>query len=114
MLAGDIEKDVEADIIETYPEFAEVDLLLVPHHGSKTSSSPNFVAQLSPEIALVSAGYGNSFGHPAIEVSERYERIGAEIYSTAESGALRFEWQEIEGDMKVSTNRQSFLYWWQE
>jgi competence protein ComEC len=114
LLAGDIEKTVEFQILEIYPTLANVDLLLVPHHGSGTSSSQSFLSRLSPEIAIVSAGYGNSFGHPRKDVRERYNQVGSELYSTAEQGALLFEWSSLTGNNTLRASRSIYRYWWQE
>ena len=85
LLAGDIEKVVERRI-----DVAPVDFLLVPHHGSATSSSAGFVAVMQPTFAVVAAGFDNRFGHPHQGVLERYRDVGAHIVSTAVSGALRW------------------------
>ena len=85
LLAGDIERAVEARL-----DVPTVDLLLVPHHGSLTSSSAPFVAALRPRIAVVAAGFRNRFGHPHPTVVERYRDVGAHVLSTAVSGAVRW------------------------
>ena len=63
LLTGDIEYLAEESLIENYPELS-VDVLLVPHHGSKTSSRMAFVNSVIPRLVLISAGYKNQFGHP--------------------------------------------------
>jgi competence protein ComEC len=63
-------------------------IVKVPHHGSLTSSSVEFVRALAPTIAVVSAGRGNHFGHPVPEVLQRYEEVGAEIFRTDRDGAV--------------------------
>lgn len=85
LLAGDIEAAVEDGL-----ELPPVDLLLVPHHGSRTSSSAAFVAATRARFAVVSAGFGNHFGHPHRDVVKRYRDIGAHIVSTGATGALRW------------------------
>lgn len=114
LLSGDIDSSVEGQLLNNYPQLADLDLLLVPHHGSKTSSSEGFVATMKPEFALVSAGYGNSFGHPAKEVLERYRRHSSEILSTAEQGAIRFAWHEPDSEMYWQSSRAKNIFWWQE
>jgi competence protein ComEC len=64
------------------------DVLLVPHHGSRTSSSDEFIAALAPRWAVVPAGYRNRFGHPAREVLERYAKAGALVLRTDRDGAV--------------------------
>lgn len=114
LLAGDVENLIESDLMKSYPDLGDIDWLLVPHHGSKTSSSEGFVSQLNPNIAVVSAGYGNSFGHPAKEVVDRYERYGSEVLSTAEQGALLFTWSKSDAEMQWESSRGLYRFWWQE
>jgi competence protein ComEC len=64
-----------------------VDVLLVPHHGSKTSSTPEFLQALQPRLALVQAGYRNRFGHPAEPVVVRYRAQGIALVASTHCGA---------------------------
>jgi competence protein ComEC len=64
------------------------DILLVPHHGSRTSSSEEFIAAVAPRWAVVPAGYRNRFGHPAREVLERYQRARVRVLRTDLDGAV--------------------------
>ncbi len=86
LLTGDIEKKVEQDLLSLYPEL-RVDILLVPHHGSKTSSSQAFLEQLNPKIALFSYGYLNRFRHPAEKVVRRYKKLNIKLFNTS-NGAI--------------------------
>ena len=65
------------------------EVLLVPHHGSRTSSSAPFLAALRPALAIVSAGWRNRFGHPHPEVLARYAAAGVPLLNTASAGAVR-------------------------
>ena len=67
--------------------------MLVPHHGSKTSSTTAFVDAVSPDVAIVTAGYRNRFGHPKPEVVERYAERDIRLMRTDRDGAIeiRFE-----------------------
>jgi len=86
LLTGDIEAAQEARLVtDTVP--LKSDLLLVPHHGSKTSSSPAFLDAVDPKIALVQAGYRNRFGHPVAPVMDRYRERGIEVVNSARCGA---------------------------
>ena len=69
----------------------KTDVLLVPHHGSATSSSAEFIAATRPQLALVSAGYRNRFRHPRAEVVERWRKAGAQVLRTDEEGALQVQ-----------------------
>lgn len=104
LLPGDIEKTVEADL-----RVPAVDLLLVPHHGSATSSTAAFVAALRPTFAVVGAGFENRFGHPHPAVVERYRNVGAHILSTGVSGALR--WRSDHPHAIAATRCRDSPYW---
>src|SRR5262249_39051475 len=71
LLTGDIGRAPETTLIRTLPD-ASIRIVKVPHHGSLTSSSPQFVRALAPKVAVVSAGRANHFGHPVPEVLQRY------------------------------------------
>lgn len=106
LLTGDIEKTSEALLVarasradpSSAPEPADpaaaddaglrAEVLLVPHHGSRTSSSPAFVAAVNPLIAVVAAGHRNRFGHPRADVLERYADAGSQVLRTDRDGAI--------------------------
>jgi competence protein ComEC len=90
LLPGDVGKNVEARLLHVQGERLRADLLLVPHHGSRGSSSAEFLAQVRPAIAVASVGADNRFGFPRREVVARYRDAGARFLSTAEGGALSF------------------------
>ncbi|MBN2279439.1 MAG: DNA internalization-related competence protein ComEC/Rec2 [Candidatus Marinimicrobia bacterium] len=69
--SGDIEKEDEA-YISLYDQFIDCEILKVPHHGSNTSSTENFIKKVSPEIAFVSVGRNNKFKHPSSKILQRY------------------------------------------
>jgi len=87
LLPGDIEKRVEAELVNEHAPLA-ADFLKVPHHGSKTSSIDAFVAAVAPRVAVVSVGEGNQFGHPVEEVVERYARAGVRFLRTDRDGEV--------------------------
>ena len=94
LLAGDIERGEEARLVEAWghrPEALAADLLLVPHHGSKTSSTRAFLAAVSPRVAVFQHGRRNRFGHPAPEVWARYAERGIVRISSPSCGAYRWE-----------------------
>jgi len=93
LLTGDIGRVPEAAIaasISAVPR-KPIRVLKIPHQGSLTSSSPSFVETLRPQIAVVSAGRSNRFGHPVPEVLERYRAIGAQVFRTDRDGAVFVE-----------------------
>ncbi len=87
LLAGDIQKKVEQRLVKEDAEIA-ADFLKVPHHGSKTSSTPDFVAAEAPKVAVISAGEANPFGHPAPGTVERYAQAGVRLLRTDHDGAV--------------------------
>ncbi|MET0544391.1 MAG: DNA internalization-related competence protein ComEC/Rec2 [Variovorax sp.] len=89
LLAGDIERQQEMALVQREPLLAS-DLLLVPHHGSKTSSTGLLLDAVAPRIALVQSGYRNRFGHPAPEVVERYRERGIALVDSPHCGAMRW------------------------
>ncbi len=88
LLTGDIDRSVEIAILDVLP--AGIDVLLVPHHGSRSSSSVPFIAHTKPRFALISAGRGNAYGHPHATVVERYLKRGSAVCVTAQRGALQW------------------------
>ena len=91
LLVGDLEQQQEAGLVAELPTKAIVlksDVLLVPHHGSKTSSSAAFLDAVQPQLAIVQAGYRNRFGHPAASVMERYSERHIKVIDTAHCGAM--------------------------
>jgi len=91
LLTGDIEWLAERLLIATGD--LKADLLLVPHHGSRTSSAPAFIEAVSPHVAWVSSGHLNRLGHPVPEVVERYHQRGIPVYNTAWCGAIYLDEQ---------------------
>jgi competence protein ComEC len=87
LLTGDIEAQSEADLLAQGTALA-ADVVVVPHHGSRTSSTAEFVAAVAPSVAIVAAGYRNRFGHPRSEIIARYRRVGAALVRTDLSGAI--------------------------
>lgn len=91
ILPGDIGKHVETRLVNEQGGRLRADLLLVPHHGSRTSSSQPFIDQVNAGWVVVSAGADNRFKLPRADIMERYAQTGATILNTADTGSLRFE-----------------------
>lgn len=87
LLPGDIEARAEAALLARAAPLHS-DVIVVPHHGSRTSSSPDFVRAVSPGTAILAAGYRNRFGHPRAEVASRWRDIGAQLPRTDLDGAV--------------------------
>ena len=93
LLPGDLEREVESQLLSNHQLPKNIQLLLAGHHGSQTSSSLEFVKQLRPAEVVYSAGYHNRYGHPHKSVRKRFQSIGANEFNTAEQGALEFSWK---------------------
>lgn len=88
LLTSDIEAADEAALLANQRQKLAADVLLVPHHGSKTSSTPAFLEAVGAAVALIPVGYRNRFGHPKAEVTARYEAAGMPLWRTDQEGAL--------------------------
>jgi competence protein ComEC len=108
LLAGDIEAAQEARLVAQGAPLAST-VLLVPHHGSKTSSSGAFLDAVQPRIALVQAGYRNRFGHPAEPVLVRYAERHIRVVDSPHCGAAT--WQSAAPD-RVACHRMTGLRYW--
>ncbi|MBL0727108.1 DNA internalization-related competence protein ComEC/Rec2 [Piscinibacter sp. HJYY11] len=107
LLTGDIERQQEAELLATSAKALRSDVLLVPHHGSRTSSTAAFLDAVSPRIAIVQAGYRNRFGHPVAEVVDRLKARNTRIETSPACGA----WQWRGGDAAVCERDQARRYW---
>lgn len=83
LFTGDADESVESS-----RKWPHIDVLKVGHHGSNTSSSKKFLEQIKPEVALISVGQGNTYGHPTQATLKRLSNIGAKIYRTDENGTI--------------------------
>jgi competence protein ComEC len=87
LLPGDAEKESDASLL-AWGKWFRATILKVAHHGSLTSSTPAFLDAVHPEVAIISVGMGNKFGHPAPEVVARYRQRGVQLYRTDQDGAV--------------------------
>ncbi len=108
LLAGDIEQAQEQWLVASGASL-QADLLLVPHHGSKTSSSTALLRVVVPRFALVQAGYRNRFGHPAPEVVQRLQAHGASVVASPACGAA--QWRSDEPERIDCARAQHPRYW---
>lgn len=88
LLTGDISAGVEAALVHRFPDGLNVDVLKVAHHGSRYSTSEELLMWCQPEIALISCGKNNPYGHPHEETRRRLEEAGCTALSTAEYGTM--------------------------
>ena len=108
LLAGDLELAQEQRLVAAGAPL-KADVLLVPHHGSKTSSSAGFLDAVQPALALAQAGYRNRFGHPAPPVLERYRERGIAVFASPTCGAAR--WASLEPDQVLCQRNLGLRYW---
>ncbi|MFC4727558.1 DNA internalization-related competence protein ComEC/Rec2 [Coralloluteibacterium thermophilus] len=113
LLPGDIGRPVEGRLVREQADALAARVLVVPHHGSRHSSTQGFVDAVAPELALVGAGHRNAFGMPRPEVVARYLDGGATLLSTAEHGMLRVR-MPASGDLEVERRRGSHRRFWHE
>ncbi|PYT00466.1 MAG: hypothetical protein DMF63_07825 [Acidobacteria bacterium] len=91
LMTGDIEKGSEQNLVDGGCEGLDVDVVKVPHHGSRTSSTDAFVKCTQPLISIISVGRRSRFGHPHAEVVERWLSAGAKVFRTGEKGTITIE-----------------------
>ena len=109
LLTGDISKSIERKLMQHYPQLS-ADVLVVPHHGSKTSSSTAFITQVNPKIALVSAGYLNRWQMPVAEVVNRYKVHNIDLINSAEYGQIIIEFSN-KGMSQFSYREHLWPFW---
>ena len=112
LIAADIERRAESELSLTYTERLRSDVLIVPHHGSKTSSSHGLLANVAPNVAIYSSGYLNRYRFPRPEVVDRYSALGIKQLSTAESGHIRLRFDQTGlKPAPISYRQQNTRYW---
>lgn len=112
LLTGDIEKAAEAALVSGSRAKLAADILLVPHHGSQTSSGVGLLNATMPSTAIVSAGWRNRWGFPAPVVMRRYEVRNVALLSTAEEGAISLRIHPTMGVLNVSSYRRGRRRYW--
>jgi competence protein ComEC len=113
LLPGDIGALVERRLVREHAGRLHADLLLVPHHGSRTSSDPAFVKAVAPRLAVFATGADNRFGLPRAAVVQRYRAVGARVLGSAGNGAIRIELRP-DGAIVTERRRQDRPRWWRE
>lgn len=111
LFTGDIDGKRERILARYWTDRLASEALLVGHHGSKTSSYASFLKWAQPEIALVSAGYANRFGHPHADVTKRLQEAGAVLYNTAQNGAVTIT-VRADGEILTRVSRHPLRPYW--
>ncbi|MBS1211983.1 MAG: internalization-related competence protein ComEC/Rec2, partial [Proteobacteria bacterium] len=114
LLTGDIERAGEERLVGHYGDGLRCDVVVVPHHGSKTSSSETLLEKTRPRLALVSAGHLNRYGFPSSTVVARYQASGARVLNTAETGAITLNIDESKGLGVPSSYRDTHGRYWND
>jgi competence protein ComEC len=112
LLTGDIEAAAEQTLVQRHGEALAAELLVVPHHGSLTSSTPEFIAAVAPRVALFPVGYRNRFGFPKPLVVERYRQRGVQLFDTAHHGALEIRLGDEAELRQIHAYRQDAARYW--
>ncbi len=110
LLTGDIEKPAEALLLQRYADL-HADVLIAPHHGSRSSSTQAFIGSVAPHYVIYSTGYQNRFNHPAAEVRARYQALSAREFNTATQGAVSIS-VAADGTLAVNGERQAQPHFW--
>ena len=97
MLAGDISSEVENSLVKKYGNKIDIDIYKANHHGSKYSSSKEWLNALSPDISVISCGENNRYGHPHEETLERFGEIDCKVFRTDENGQIRILLEAVSG-----------------
>jgi len=100
LMTGDIERRAERELV-TSGDAIKSDFVKVAHHGSRTSSTQEFVDAVHPEYAVISVGRNSPYGHPHADVVERWAAAGAHVLTTGKSGTVTVSTDG--GDLKIST-----------
>ena len=111
LLTGDIEREAELALLARSRESLQADVLIVPHHGSRTSSTRAFIDAVSPDRVIFTAAWRSHFGHPHPQVVARYRAVGAQLSTTGVEGAVRV-WRDESGRLRTETGRQKTAKFW--
>lgn len=114
LLTGDIETTGESLLVDRYGPDLRSDLLVAPHHGSKTSSTRRFLEVVKPGFILIPVGYLNRFGFPNPKVLERYAEFGSHVMDSVHHGAITVTFEKPGGIPRLESYRQANLRYWNE
>lgn len=111
LLPGDIEKKIETLLIDRQLAKLPAEVLIAPHHGSSTSSSEAFIRAVKASHVVFSSGYKNQFRHPTEAVENRYQKSGAVLHNTADSGAIIFRMKNGQLQDVIRYKETKRRYW---
>jgi competence protein ComEC len=111
LLTGDLEAKSEALLLRTNPSALRADVLVVPHHGSRTSSTPEFIQAVAPQVAIFACGYRNRFGHPRPDIVARYDAASVRTARTDLEGAITLSFAPQTPLLPVAAREQRHRYW---
>jgi competence protein ComEC len=111
LLTGDIEARTEALLLRTRAAQLRADVLVVPHHGSRTSSTLAFIRGVAPAIAIVGCGYRNRFGHPRPDIVARYTNSGVQVVRTDLEGAIALTFADGKSLTPAFARTERARYW---
>jgi competence protein ComEC len=111
LLTGDLEAKGELELVRRDASSLQADVLIVPHHGSRTSSTPSFIAAVAPRVAIFTPGYRNRFGHPRPEIVDRYAAAGIALFRTDYDGALTMTFAADAARLPQAERAQDRRYW---
>lgn len=112
LLPADIERASEQRLLDARPQKLRAEVLVAAHHGSKTSSTPAFVAAVNPDLVIFSAGFANSYHHPHPSVLSRYQALGSALAMTGHAGAVMLHLDPDTGLSEVREWRRQAPRWW--
>lgn len=112
LLTGDIESSAEEWLVDHVAEQLDSDVMIAPHHGSKTSSSMSFLQRVSPQTILIPTGYRNKFHFPHTKVIDRYNTIESNWMNTAEEGALIVQMKD--NSIQINSSRKEWGKYWNQ
>ncbi|MBN3775808.1 ComEC/Rec2 family competence protein, partial [Burkholderia sp. Se-20378] len=114
LLTGDVDARGERRLVDAARDALAAQILVVPHHGSRTSSVEPFLDSVGPRVAVFPVGYRNRFGHPHRTVLARYEARGIPLPRTDRDGAVRFDVAPANGGFAFERHRDVRRRYWMD
>ncbi len=112
LITGDIERAIERKLVENQSILLDTDVLIVPHHGSNSFSTTEFIQSTSPEHAVFATGYRNPYGFPKEKAVSRYEEFGSALANTASQGMITFSFSNKTGLQPQPGYRETRRKFW--